>query len=366
MPSEEDKAKAGDLASSSSPARPHFQLIAHRGLSALAPENTLEAFDLALERGFHHFETDVQLTRDGAAVVLHDEAAAPGGRTLTLSAAAEGAEATPPTPPRPVAECTLAELRQMDAAAWFWRAGGPRAMLPPDAPAEAVAAAASAKDAIATTAPTTPPPTLDEVLLRYRGKAHIHLELKSKQPGLARVVLDALERTGWRGDLEERAAAAEAEADDEPSLSGCGSVPGLTLTSFHLEQLLRVAEELDHDERGGAASLPPPDPPPSAPNRRCSWWLRRHWLVQELDAPTLQAIAEVPRGGLTGVCPRANAATREGVEAARRALRESGGSGCERPTEVRAWGVRSLALLKRAVEVGADGATVNWPHLCSR
>jgi glycerophosphoryl diester phosphodiesterase len=353
MPSEKEEPRAGDLLPSApSPALAPFQLIAHRGLSALAPENTIEAFDLALARGFHHFETDVQLTRDGHALVLHDETAAPG---RTLSAAAGPQQ----TSPRPVAECTLAELRQMDAAGWFWRAGGPRAMLPPDAPAEAVAAAASAKDGDgATTAPPTPPPTLDEVLLRYKGKAHIHLELKSKQPGLARAVLDALERTGWRADLEERAAAAEAEADDKPP-SGCGSVPGLTLTSFHLEQLLRVAEELDDNDRGCAA--PSSDPP----TRRCRW-LRRHWLVQEFDPPTLQSIAEVPRGGLTGVCPRANAATREGVEAARQALRASGGSGCERrPTEVRAWGVRSLALLKRAVEVGADGATVNWPHLCA-
>ena len=40
-----------------------FTLIAHRGYSSEAPENTFEAFDLALEHGFNNFEMDVQLTR---------------------------------------------------------------------------------------------------------------------------------------------------------------------------------------------------------------------------------------------------------------------------------------------------------------
>lgn len=46
---------------------------AHRGASAYAPENTMEAFRLAYEQGADGIELDVQLTKDGEMVVLHDE-----------------------------------------------------------------------------------------------------------------------------------------------------------------------------------------------------------------------------------------------------------------------------------------------------
>lgn len=47
--------------------------IAHRGLSGLYPENTMLAFKKALEIGCDGIETDVQLTKDGYAVICHDE-----------------------------------------------------------------------------------------------------------------------------------------------------------------------------------------------------------------------------------------------------------------------------------------------------
>jgi glycerophosphoryl diester phosphodiesterase len=47
-------------------------VIAHRGASGRAPENTLVAFELAAKAGADAFELDVRLTRDGAAVVIHD------------------------------------------------------------------------------------------------------------------------------------------------------------------------------------------------------------------------------------------------------------------------------------------------------
>ena len=52
---------------------PAFMVIAHRGASSYAPENTLAAFDLALEMGARHLELDVELTSDGHVVVIHDE-----------------------------------------------------------------------------------------------------------------------------------------------------------------------------------------------------------------------------------------------------------------------------------------------------
>lgn len=51
---------------------PGWRVYAHRGSTILAPENTLRAFDLALEFGADVLETDVRLSRDGYVVVTHD------------------------------------------------------------------------------------------------------------------------------------------------------------------------------------------------------------------------------------------------------------------------------------------------------
>ncbi|HEX3235656.1 MAG TPA: glycerophosphodiester phosphodiesterase [Gemmatimonadales bacterium] len=77
-------------------------VIAHRGASGLAPENTLAAFELAIRQGADALELDVRLTRDGAAVVIHD---------ATLDRTTDRAG--------PVLAQTLAELRMADAGARF-------------------------------------------------------------------------------------------------------------------------------------------------------------------------------------------------------------------------------------------------------
>jgi glycerophosphoryl diester phosphodiesterase len=67
------------------------RIIAHRGASADAPENTMAAFELAHRQGAHMIEFDVRLTSDGAIVVFHDDTTARwNGRpdavsTLTLA-----------------------------------------------------------------------------------------------------------------------------------------------------------------------------------------------------------------------------------------------------------------------------------------
>ena len=48
-------------------------IYGHRGASGYAPENTLEAFRLAMEMGADGFELDVHMSKDGALVVIHDE-----------------------------------------------------------------------------------------------------------------------------------------------------------------------------------------------------------------------------------------------------------------------------------------------------
>jgi glycerophosphoryl diester phosphodiesterase len=76
-------------------------VIAHRGSSSEAPENTLPSFEAAVRRGADAIELDVRLTADGAPVVIHDA-------TLDRTTDRTG----------PVAALTLAELRAVDAG---WR-----------------------------------------------------------------------------------------------------------------------------------------------------------------------------------------------------------------------------------------------------
>jgi glycerophosphoryl diester phosphodiesterase len=82
--------------------------LAHRGASALAPENTIEAFRLAVEAGAGGLELDVHITRDGHIVVIHD---------ATVDRTTNGSGA--------VSEMTLDELRRLDAGHTFSPDGGP-------------------------------------------------------------------------------------------------------------------------------------------------------------------------------------------------------------------------------------------------
>jgi glycerophosphoryl diester phosphodiesterase len=82
-------------------------LVAHRGGSLLAPENTFVAFDRATALGADAIETDVRRTRDGVVVVFHDE------DTARLTGVPGTIEAR-----------TLAELEALDAAHAFTADGG--------------------------------------------------------------------------------------------------------------------------------------------------------------------------------------------------------------------------------------------------
>lgn len=75
-----------------------MKVFAHRGLSSKYPENTLIAFEKALEYQIDGIETDVQLTKDGQLVIIHDE-------ILTRTTGHEGF----------VKDFTLKELKEMNA-----------------------------------------------------------------------------------------------------------------------------------------------------------------------------------------------------------------------------------------------------------
>jgi glycerophosphoryl diester phosphodiesterase len=80
---------------------PLVEIIAHRGASAAAPENTLAALDLAWAEGADAVECDVHLTADGQLAVIHDP------NTLRTTGST-----------RLVATATLEELQTLDAGAW--------------------------------------------------------------------------------------------------------------------------------------------------------------------------------------------------------------------------------------------------------
>jgi glycerophosphoryl diester phosphodiesterase len=79
-------------------------IIAHRGASGHAPENTMAAFERAVALGAPFIETDLHLTRDARFVAIHD-------KTLERTTNGKGA----------VRDFTLAELRELDAGMWFDR-----------------------------------------------------------------------------------------------------------------------------------------------------------------------------------------------------------------------------------------------------
>jgi len=126
-------------------------LIAHRGYSSEAPENTLSAFNLAISHGYTDIELDVQLTKDGVPVIFHDE-------TIDRTTNGNGR----------VDDHTHAQLFELDAGAWLNKS--------------------FANEKI---------PTLEETLINLKGRAALHLELKSKEKELPAKIANLLEKTGW-------------------------------------------------------------------------------------------------------------------------------------------------------------------------
>ena len=109
-------------------------IIAHRGASAWAPENTMAAFEKAVELGADGIEVDVQLTADRVLVVMHDD-------TLDRTTNGNG----------PLSRKTLAQLKDLDAGSWF----------DPKFAGEQI-------------------PTLQEVLVWARGRCRVDIEVKTR------------------------------------------------------------------------------------------------------------------------------------------------------------------------------------------
>ena len=136
------------------------KVFAHRGGAALAPENTLVAFETGLAAGADGIEVDVRLSLDGVAVLLHDP-------TVDRTTDAVG----------PADRRTAAELAALDAGCRFERGG----TFPFKGRGIGV-------------------PSLRDFLDRYRDTSLL-VELKSADPRLARTVVEAIHAAGAVGSV---------------------------------------------------------------------------------------------------------------------------------------------------------------------
>jgi glycerophosphoryl diester phosphodiesterase len=193
-------------------------LIAHRGASAYTPEHTLEAYRLALAQGADFVEQDLQITRDGVLVCLHD---------LTLERTTDVEEVFPDRFKEEngkrhwyVADFTLAEIKRLDAGAWF-----------------------NAKFQGARV------PTWQEAIDLIRGKAGLYPETKGP------------EVYGQRGFEMERLVLAELQKNKLDRPRAAAKTP-VIIQSFSAESLRKMALDLktklplvflisDRDERAG-------------------------------------------------------------------------------------------------------------------
>ena len=134
--------------------------MAHRGASALAPENTIEAFRLALEAGAGGLELDVHMTRDGHIVVIHDA-------TVDRTTSGTGA----------VSDMTIDELHGPDAGYNFSPDGG--ATRPYRGRGSKV-------------------PLLERVLREFPGVA-VNIDIKAGSPGIEAAVLGVVREANALG-----------------------------------------------------------------------------------------------------------------------------------------------------------------------
>lgn len=137
-------------------------VIAHRGASGFAPENTLAAFKLALALGVDGVEMDVQLSADGHPVVIHDSRI---NRTTNGSGT--------------VSRLTLDQLQSLDAGGWFERRLTRRPRL------RTIARRVSAEVGVGPqTFSNEPLPTFEAVmsLLIRSGLKRIYVEIKGSPP----------------------------------------------------------------------------------------------------------------------------------------------------------------------------------------
>ena len=132
-----------------------FRIIAHRGASGYAPENTMAAFQRAVDMGVNEIETDVHFTRDGELVLLHDH---------TLERTTDG-HGTP-------ADHTLGQLRRLDAGSWMGDEFAGERLI-----------------------------TLSELLTAFGDRLTYHVELKYRTAGIGAATAAVVRQHGREADV---------------------------------------------------------------------------------------------------------------------------------------------------------------------
>ncbi|MBE0488814.1 MAG: glycerophosphoryl diester phosphodiesterase membrane domain-containing protein [Halomonas sp.] len=155
--------------------RDEVAVIAHRGSSMVAPENTLAAVEQAVADGANYVEIDARLTADGEVVLFHD-------RSLTRLTG----------DPRDLGEVTREELAAFDVGSWFGDAFQGE-----------------------------PIPGLDEALAAVRGRSALMIDMKP-DPGREVALVEAV-IASLHEEAQERQACHDAAADAEAT-AACGSV----------------------------------------------------------------------------------------------------------------------------------------------
>ena len=234
-----------------------FNLIAHRGYSEKSPENTINSFDLALEKGFYNFEFDVQLTKDKIPIVIHDD-------NLVRTSGIKGV----------ISNMNYSELRHIEVKNKFNTHGSFYI------------------------------PKLDEVLIRYKNKAHLHLELKSRDQDLSQIVYNYLEKYNW--------------LHSEKKIFEIG---GITISSFYIEQIIRFNFFCINENTS--------------------------WLI---DRITPNDLIICSKNKIDMICPKASNSEYNMVSEA-----------YEKNISVRNWGIKDEKDLINAYNSGSKGTTIDWP-----
>jgi glycerophosphoryl diester phosphodiesterase len=150
--------------------------IGHRGASGYAPEHTIPSYDLALDQGADYIEIDLQMTKDGVLVAMHDD---------TLDRTATAPEGVPKRfCTGPVIKRTLEQIKMCDVGSWFNEA------YPEYASDEYVGLQI---------------PTLEEIFQRYGTSVNYYIETKNPEaaPGMEEELLRLLGEYGLIPDPAE-------------------------------------------------------------------------------------------------------------------------------------------------------------------
>ena len=236
-----------------------FGSIAHRGFSSQAPENTFAAFDKAIENEFYYIETDVQLTSDNIPVIIHDD-------TVDRTSNGKGK----------VSEKTLSDIKKLDFGSWFNSKFKNQKI-----------------------------PTLSELLKNYNNKIHLVLELKSQQSELCKQIAALIENENW----------------DKIAGNPMVQIPGLTIISFHLEQILRSIELMPV--------------------------VRHGWLVGELTDTDIDIASKL---GIQGIFPNAKLVSEHSISYAK-----------EKGLFVAVWGIQNAEEVVMLKKIGVSAVTSDWP-----